>query len=215
MIYNNKKMIIFDWNGTLIDDVWLNLNAINGVLEKRKIKPITGEYYRENFLFPVSAFYRELGLDIDNEWEEITREFGELYISNIGKVKLFQDVVPALEELRKSGIEAGIFSAMEHKMLNKHVEMLRISQYFRFIEGIENFYAEGKTHLCKKILEKSGYSEREILFVGDTCHDYETARELGCDIALVSRGHNNAEILRNSGAPVFGSISELMNIIRG
>ena len=92
-------MIIFDWNGTLIDDVWLNLNAINGVLEKRKIKPITGEYYRENFLFPVSAFYRELGLDIDNEWEEITREFGELYISNIGKVKLFQDVVPALAEL--------------------------------------------------------------------------------------------------------------------
>ena len=43
---NGKKMIIFDWNGTLIDDVWLNLNAINGVLEKRGIKPITTEYYK-------------------------------------------------------------------------------------------------------------------------------------------------------------------------
>lgn len=208
-------MIIFDWNGTLIDDVWLNLNAINGVLEKRKIKPITTEYYRENFLFPVSVFYKELGLDIENEWDEITKEFGSLYISSIDKIKLFPDVVPALEELKKEGIETGIFSAMEHNMLNKHVEMLRIDKYFRFIEGIENFYAEGKTHLCKKILEKSGYSGKEILFVGDTCHDYETAKAIGCDIALVSRGHNTAEILRNTGAPVFKSIKELLAATRG
>ena len=210
-----KKMIIFDWNGTLIDDVWLNLNAINGVLEKRRIKPITTEYYRENFLFPVSAFYKELGLDVEKEWDEITREFGTLYISGMDKVKLFPDVVPSLEELKKLGIEVGIFSAMEHEMLNRHVEMLRISHYFRFIEGIENYYAEGKTHLCKKILEKSGYSEKELLFVGDTCHDYETAKAIGCDTALVSRGHNTAEILRNTGAPVFSSIDELVKIIRG
>ncbi len=210
-----KKMIIFDWNGTLIDDVWLNLNAINGVLEKRKLKPITIEYYRENFLFPVSVFYKELGLDVEKEWDEITKEFGNLYLSSIDKVKLFPDVVSSLEELKKAGIETGIFSAMEHKMLNRHVEMLRISQYFRFIEGIENYYAEGKTHLCKKILEKSGYSERELLFVGDTCHDYETAKTIGCDTALISRGHNTAEILRNTGAPVFGSITELIKLIRG
>ncbi|MBR4489996.1 HAD family hydrolase [bacterium] len=206
-----KKMIIFDWNGTLIDDVWLNLNAINGVLEKRGIKPITIEYYKENFCFPVSIFYKELGLDL-KEWDDIAKEFGNLYMSGIEKVKLFPDVLPSLEELRKAGIETGIFSAMEHQTLNRHVEMLRISHYFRFIEGIENHYAEGKTHLCKKILEKSGYSEKELLFVGDTCHDYETAKAIGCDIALVSRGHNTAEILRNTGAPVFNSISELIKI---
>lgn len=205
----SKKMIIFDWNGTLIDDVWLNLNAINGVLEKRGMKPITTEYYRENFCFPVSIFYKELGLDL-RDWDEIAKEFGDHYISDIEKVKLFPDVVTSLEELKKAGIETGIFSAMEHKMLNKHVEMLRISQYFRFIEGIENNYAEGKTHLCKKILEKSGYSEKEILFVGDTCHDHETAKAIGCDVALVSRGHNTAEILKNTGAPVFRSLTELL-----
>ena len=210
----SKKIVIFDWNGTLIDDVWLNLNAINGVLEKRKMTPITIEYYKENFCFPVSIFYKELGLDLI-EWDEIAKEFGNLYISDIDKVKLFPDVVPSLEELKQAGIETGIFSAMEHQMLNKHVEMLRISQYFRFIEGIENNYAEGKTHLCKKILEKSGYSEKEILFVGDTCHDYETAKAIGCDVALVSRGHNTAEILRNTGAPVFNSISGLIKTIRG
>ncbi|MBO4710488.1 HAD family hydrolase [bacterium] len=207
---NGKKMIIFDWNGTLIDDVWLNLNAINSVLEKRRMHPITIEYYRENFCFPVSIFYKELGLDIKNEWEEIAQEFGKTYISDIDKVKLFPDVVSTLEELTKAGIEVSILSAMEHKMLNKHVEMLRINNYFRFIEGIENYYAEGKTHLCREILEKSGYSEKEILFVGDTCHDYETAKTAGCDVALVSRGHNTEEILKNTGAPVFKSLTDLL-----
>ena len=206
---NSKKMIIFDWNGTLIDDVWLNLNAINSVLEKRKVKPVTIEYYRENFCFPVSTFYKELGLDIKNEWDDIAKEFGESYLASIDKVKLFPDVIPTLEKLAEAGIEAGIFSAMEHELLNKHVEALRISKYFRFIEGIENRYAEGKSHLCKKILEKSGHSEKELLFVGDTCHDYETAKTIGCDIALVSRGHNTEEILKNTGAPVFKSLKEL------
>lgn len=210
-----KKLIIFDWNGTLIDDVWLNLNAINGVLEKRRIKPITTEFYRESFSFPVSGFYKELGLDVKSEWDEITKEFSSLYIANIEKVKLFPDVIPTLEELKKEGIKTGIFSAMEHSMLNKHVEMLKISQYFSFIEGIENHYAEGKTHLCRKILEKSGCSEREILFVGDTCHDFETAKAINCDVALVSRGHNTADILRNTGVPVLGSFNELLKVIRG
>ena len=207
---NGKKMIIFDWNGTLIDDVWLNLNAINGVLEKRRIKPITTEYYRENFQFPVSVFYKELGLDIKGEWDEIAGEFGKLYLSDIEKVKLFPDVVPTLEELTSAGIEVSILSAMEHKMLNKHVEMLRINKYFRFIEGIENYYAEGKTHLFRQILDESGYSEKDILFVGDTCHDYETAKAAGCEAALVSRGHNTAEVLKSTGAPVFSSLIELL-----
>lgn len=210
-----KKMMIFDWNGTLIDDVWLNLNAINGVLEKRGIKPITTEYYRENFQFPVSVFYKELGLDVKGEWDEIAREFGELYIAGIEKVKLFPDVIPVLEELTKSGVEVSILSAMEHKMLNKHVEMLRINKYFRFIEGIENYYAEGKTHLCRKILDASGYSEKETLFIGDTCHDYETAKAAGCEAVLVSRGHNTAGILRNTGAPVFSSLTEFLKVSRG
>ena len=210
---DSKKMIIFDWNGTLIDDVWLNLNAINGVLEKRKIKPITTEYYKDNFLFPVSEFYKKLGLDVENEWEEITKEFSDLYLSNVDKVRLFPDVIPTLEELKKAGIETNILSAMEHKMLNEHVKMLRISHYFRFIEGIENYYAEGKIHLCRKILEESGHTEQDTLFVGDTCHDYATAQAAGCSAMLISRGHNSAEILKKTGAPVCGSLTEFLKIL--
>lgn len=211
----NIKMVIFDWNGTLIDDVWLSVNSVNAVLEKRMLKPITTEFYKEHFRFPVTEFYQEIGLDITKELDRVTREFGEHYIASLDKLKLFRDIIPILEELKKEGIDTGIFSAMEHDMLNHHVEIMRISKYFRFIEGIEDVYAGGKVHLGKKILEKSGYSKDEILFVGDTCHDYETAQAIGCNAALISRGHNSAEKLAGTGMPVFSSMTELLEFIRG
>ena len=46
------KAVIFDWNGTLVDDVWLSVNAMNAMLEKRGMKPITTEYYKSIFSFP-------------------------------------------------------------------------------------------------------------------------------------------------------------------
>ncbi|MBO4441154.1 HAD family hydrolase, partial [bacterium] len=70
------------------------------------------------------------------------------------------------------------------------------------------------THLCKKILAQSGVEKERILFVGDTYHDYETAAEIGCRAALISRGHNTAEKLRISGASIFPSLRNLADTLK-
>lgn len=210
----NLDLVIFDWNGTLIDDVWLSVNALNGIMEKRRLKPLTTEFYREHFCFPAVNFYREISLDVNNDWDDIVKEFTENYENGIDKVKLFPDVVPVLDELKRSGLKLGILSVMEHNTLNRHVKALRIAQYFDFIQGTEDFSGGTKTHLCKKILAQSGVEKERILFVGDTYHDYETAVEIGCRAALISRGHNTAEKLRISGASIFPSLRNLADTLK-
>ena len=49
------KHIIWDWNGTLLDDRWLCVEGINQALVKRDLNPITENKYRENFTFPVKS----------------------------------------------------------------------------------------------------------------------------------------------------------------
>lgn len=51
------KRIFWDWNGTLLDDTAAALATLNGMLAKRGAPPITMEFYRENFAFPVKPFY--------------------------------------------------------------------------------------------------------------------------------------------------------------
>ena len=206
------KAVIFDWNGTLVDDVWLSVNAMNAMLEKRGKKPITTEYYKSIFSFPVINYYKELGLDVENEWEIISREFMDIYLGASEKLKLFRDVEPIVKHFRELSFTTGILSAMEHSILNKHLEHFRISQLFDFVQGIENHYAGGKLHLGRKILEKTGLKSEEILFVGDTYHDYEVAKEMGCKVVLINRGHNPYEMLKSTNAPVLNSLEELKGL---
>ncbi|HNW81890.1 MAG TPA: HAD family hydrolase [bacterium] len=207
------QMVIFDWNGTLIDDVWLSVNAINQMLEKRQMPLTTIDYYKEIFDFPVKKYYQALGLDTDKEWDNIANEFIAGYLENLEKIKLFQDVTETIGFLKLNGIETGILSAMQHEGLNRHVKHLKIDHFFKFIQGIENYYAEGKSHLGKKLLADTGLKGENILFVGDTTHDFEVSKEIGCHTVLVSRGHNSTERLDSTGAVVINSLAELKNLI--
>ena len=57
------KHILWDWNGTLLDDRWLCVESINKILKKRKMPPILEKTYRKTFCFPVMKYYESLGFD--------------------------------------------------------------------------------------------------------------------------------------------------------
>jgi len=59
--------IIWDWNGTLLDDVDICIDTINALLSKYKKKPISKESYKSLFTFPVQNYYSKLGFDLSLE----------------------------------------------------------------------------------------------------------------------------------------------------
>ena len=213
MVEKKIEAVIFDWNGTLIDDAWLSVKAMNRMLGKRDIPAISVDYYNEIFEFPVINYYRTLGLDVENEWEEISKEFVDYYLEDMSEIKLFEDVKKIIHYLKNNKIERGILSAMKHEWLNSHVEKLGVKDDFSFIQGVEDHYGEGKTHLAKNILEKLNIPTEKILFIGDTVHDLEVSQTAGFKAVLVSRGHNSLKRLEESGAPVADSFEQIISFI--
>ena len=63
----NKKHIVFDWNGTLIDDAWVFVDVLNVLLKKRQLNQIDLNGYQEMFCFPLSEFYQNLGFDVTSD----------------------------------------------------------------------------------------------------------------------------------------------------
>ena len=82
------KHIIWDWNGTLLDDTWLCVEGINDSLKKRSLQTITKEIYRKVFSFPVEDYYKRLGFDFKKEPFEVAGdEFVAYYAKSFHKVK--------------------------------------------------------------------------------------------------------------------------------
>lgn len=207
------KHIIWDWNGTLINDVWLVVEIMNKMLKKRNLPKIDSKKYREIFDFPVTKYYLKLGYDFSNEsFEELTVEFISEYYQRFNKCKLFDEVEEVLKKIRDRGISQSILSASKEDVLIEKIKYYGIDKYFSRIIGLENHYAESKVERGKKWIAELNLNPQEVLLIGDTIHDYDVSKHIGCDCLLVANGHNSYERLAKPGVDVIGSLKEIIQI---
>ena len=111
--------IIWDFNGTIADDVTLSINAINGVLAKRGLPQIKNmQAYQEVFGFPVREYYARLGFDFHMEPYEIpAKEWVDAYAADMETITAVSGVKQVLEACRNAGMMQIILSACETNML--------------------------------------------------------------------------------------------------
>ena len=77
--------------------------------------------------------------------------------------------------------------------------------------GLDNIHAAGKTDIARAWRKNNPCAK--ALFIGDTIHDAEAARESGCDCVLFSGGHQSRDRLISEKIPVVNNISEILNYI--
>lgn len=205
------KFVLFDWNGTLLDDLKINIEIEKTLLKRRNLpSEIKEEKYLESFGFPIIDFYKTIGFDFSKEsYEAVACEYAVEYEKSLCDARLFEDVLSLLEELKKEGFVLVIISATEHELLFRQTEKYSINSYFKTILGTSNNLGKSKVQTALDWLRKENADPEETLFIGDTVHDFETAEAIGCDCFLVSRGHNSRRRLEETGCKVFSSLEEV------
>ena len=151
------KHIIWDWNGTLLNDRWLCVEGINQALIKRGLNPISEDQYRNIFTFPVKDYYRRLGFDFEKEPFEVAGdEFVDYYGKNFHKAKLQKGTRNLLRKIQSKSISQSILSAAMESYLKSWVYAHKLEIYFSEIVGIDNQYADGKIQEGIKLINKLG-----------------------------------------------------------
>ena len=200
------KHIIWDWNGTLIDDAWLCVEIMNNILQKRSLDLITLDDYRKHFTFPVRDYYVKLGFDFSVEPFEVC---GMEFIHDFKKRKfdasLYAEVESVLNKLSKAGISHSILSAQNQAILNETVEHYHLQSRFEGVNGLDDHYANSKINIGKSWIEALNFNSEEVVMVGDTVHDFEVANAMGTDCILIANGHNSRERLEDTGTLVLDS----------
>lgn len=202
--------IIWDWNGTLLNDVEIAIDSINQLLLDRNLELLTLKRYLDVFTFPVRDYYELIGFDLKTEPFEIPAfQFISIYNKAVEDCGLHNEVVPILSRLRDQGNRQFILSAMEQQVLEKTVTDNDIHHFFEDLCGLSDNFAVSKIASGKSLINKRGLDPERTLMVGDTIHDYEVAKAIGCKCVLVAKGHQSKERLMNCGAIVLDSLYEI------
>ncbi|MFC2077201.1 HAD family hydrolase [Candidatus Bipolaricaulota bacterium] len=204
------EAVVWDFNGTLIDDLDLVVRAVNVQLEKRGLPRLTPHEYREVFGFPVEDYYRRIGLDFRTEsMAELAAGFFKEYAPGLPECPLHEGVIEAIAAFAKRSIRQFVLSAMEEEMLHNTLEVLGIRDHFVAAYGLAHQEGDSKISRGRQLLADHSICPEETLMIGDTDHDAEVAAELGMSAVLVSTGHQSAPRLQATGQPVYGSLRAL------
>jgi phosphoglycolate phosphatase len=202
--------IIWDWNGTLFNDVELCVDIMNGLLQRFQLPKLTIDKYQSIFTFPVEKYYEKAGLDLQkNSFQKLGKEWMDEYESRKPEASLHYKASEILREAGNSNIGQSILSAYSQDTLTEMLHNFNIHEYFQNAIGLDHIYATGKLELGKELLQKIDVPKEKIVLVGDTLHDFEVAEELGIDHILIASGHQSFERLREFSDNVYGKLSSL------
>ena len=142
-----NKLIIWDWNGTLLNDVDACVESINQMLKKRSMGFLSKDDYKGIFTFPVQKYYETLDFDFEKEsFEKLSVEYINLYKEN-SRISLLQEgSVDALKYFKSENYKQIIVSASEQTALENQMKQRKIYNYFDAIIGLDNIHAKSKTN---------------------------------------------------------------------
>ena len=203
--------IIWDFNGTIIDDVEAGILSVNKMLAERGLPTIDSkEAYHSVFRFPIIEYYRSLGFDFEREpYEVLAPIWVELYKENSTHSPMQEGVCEAIEFFESMGLRQHILSASELCLLCDQLRAFGIYEKFDSVTGLDNIHAHSKTALALEWRAKN--PDAVALFIGDTEHDADTAKALGADCALIPFGHQSLKTLKKcEEALIFDSLEALI-----
>lgn len=209
-----KKHIIWDFNGTLLNDAQLSVDCDNHVFDELKLPRITIEDYRAHMTMPVRDFYTALGIDLNvYKYETIARIWLDMFNRNAVSCGLVPGALESIDRLKAQGYTQSILSASYEPDLRKQCDGLELSSRMMVINGLSDESARKKTDIGRAQMKALGLEGEDVVLVGDMLADAELARALGAHCVLVPWGHNAAWRLEGAGFPVAGGFEELEKMI--
>lgn len=187
------KHILWDWNGTLLDDTQAALDTLNIMLARRGAKPITLEFFRDRFAFPCRPFYDTIGMHVeDSEWDALAKEYHDLYAEQ--PKELNRETIAALETVKRAGARQSIISALRQDLLDEVTERTGVARYMECVYGVDNL--DGASKLDRALELMTRIDGDDAVVIGDALHDKEIADALKVGCVLFGGGSHAVWRLR-------------------
>ncbi|MBK1792542.1 HAD family hydrolase [Persicirhabdus sediminis] len=180
------KNWIFDWSGTLVDDLALVIDATNYVFRHFGVEEMDRETFRRQFQLPYTGFYEKYlpGVDLD----ELEPVFREGFAKSNTEAPLLPHALEFLQFAHGKGFRMFILSSIGEDAFHLNASQLGVRPFFEHIyAGIVD-----KRDCISQLLDTHQLEKSDTVFVGDMHHDVETAKFGGISSIALLTGYNHA-----------------------
>lgn len=208
------RQVLWDWNGTLLDDLWYAIGVRNRIFPLFGLPTMDSlEEYYQQFTFPVKLYYERAGVT-DENFDQVAHAWMDEYVRGHESIPLHQDAADTVHRLRNAGLRQVVLSASKLEILRRQLECYPVLDgCFDEVLGLSDIYARSKEAIGCAYLERCGIPAGESVMLGDTLHDADVARAMGAQCILVARGHQSRETLETAGVPVCDSLAEAAGLL--
>ncbi|SDT76030.1 HAD family hydrolase [Actinoplanes derwentensis] len=206
------KHLVWDWNGTLLDDLHLVVSSTNTAFAAVGGRDVDSDEHRRAFRRPVADFYAEmLGRAVEQEeFGRLDRIFHDAYRLGLTDVSLAADAQAAIKTW--SGSQS-LLSMWFHHELVPAVEGYGLAGLFTRIDGLKAELGGGfkAGHLALHLSEL-GVAGADAVLIGDSIDDAEAAESVGASVVLYTGGFTDPARLRESGRPVADTLVDAVKM---
>jgi phosphoglycolate phosphatase len=208
------KHVIFDWNGTLLDDLTLAVSCIHDLTREAFNRETTVEIYQALFRFPIREFYSALGFTMgDEDFRLLMTRYLNRFDTQSLSCPMHDGVLEATGLMREAGIRLSVLSASHPAVLDAGLSRRGLRDRFEHVCGLTDGLAVGKLDLARSLQNQLALKPSEVAYVGDTVHDADVAAAIGWRGILFAGGHQTRATLERADVPVIQHLRELPGLI--
>ena len=177
--------LIFDWSGTLVNDLPPTLDATNAVLTSYGVEAMDEETFRTRFRLPYTEFYEEVlpGVPV----EDLEGIFRGAFNESLQKVHALPFAEEILVWAHQSAKQCYVLSSADTGLLTKQAKDLGLHDHFvEIYAGVID-----KRERIHGILSHHDLVPEKTAFIGDMVHDIETARHGGVASVALTTGYDS------------------------
>ncbi|MFI5631060.1 HAD family hydrolase [Streptomyces sp. NPDC051664] len=207
----HRTHLVWDWNGTLLDDNTAVIGATNAAFAEVGMEPITLEQYREMYCIPIPRFYERLmgRLPTEAEWERMDGIFHRYYMEQRVGCGLTAGAEELLAQWQLAGRSQSLLSMYVHEQLVPVVRGYGIERHFTRVDGRTGPSGGSKAqHMERHLAAMGGVSPDHTVVIGDAVDDAVAAAHVGARAVLYTGGSHSRSSLEAAGVPVVDSLGE-------
>ncbi|MFF9848276.1 HAD family hydrolase [Streptomyces litmocidini] len=208
------KHLVWDWNGTLLDDIDAVIGATNAAFAELGLASITLERYRELYTVPVPKFYERLmgRLPTDEEWTVMDGAFHRHYWVRAESCGLTAGAAELLAARQAAGATQSLLSLAPHAHLVPLVRQHGIAERFVRVDGRPDASTDGKSGHMVRHVAALGVPAERVVVIGDAADDAVAAAHVGARAVLYTGGSHSRASLARVGVPVVDSLAEAVAV---
>jgi phosphoglycolate phosphatase-like HAD superfamily hydrolase len=211
--------VVWDWNGTLFDDLDIVVASVNESLRSLGAGPIDTGRYAATYRRPLHLFYETLleRTVAPEEMATIDRVFHDAYQALLDGARLTVDARVAVSLVARRGWTQSVLSMWWHDRLVPAVRHFGLEDHMLAVDGHRGTPGESKEiHLAHHVRQLTllfpAVSSEAVVVIGDVTDDADAARSAGVACVLYDGGSQPRAALEASGAPVASTLVQAVEL---